>query len=314
MKLTILGSSSALPTSERFPSAHVLNVHERLFLIDCGEGTQMQLRRNRIKFSRINNIFLSHLHGDHVFGLYGLLSTLSLMGRKTPLALYAPESYQHILFSHLADFDIHLNYEINFVSLSGKDPVKIFEDKYVTVTAFPLQHRIQSFGFLFNGRKSERNIIKEAITKYKIPTVRIPAIKLGADFLTMDGELINNRDITTDPPEPLSYAYCSDTRYFSRLPAFFKGVTVLFHEATFNEDLKELAALTGHSTTKDAARTALEAGAGTLIIGHFSARYRNITPLVEEARSVFPATIPAIDGKTYDIESSGPPLEKNNYL
>ena len=152
MKLTILGSSSALPTSERYPSAHVLNAHERLFLIDCGEGTQMQLRKARIRFSKINNIFISHLHGDHVFGLYGLLSTFSLMGRKNHIRLHAPENYHKILLSHLLDFDIHLNFEIEFIPLSGKDPAVILDDKYITVTSFPLKHRVPSFGFLIQGK------------------------------------------------------------------------------------------------------------------------------------------------------------------
>ena len=223
MKLTILGSSSALPTSERYPSAHVLNAHERLFLIDCGEGTQMQLRKNRIRFGKINHIFISHLHGDHVFGLYGLLSTFSLMGRKNPVHLYAPENYQNILHSHLNDFDIHLSFEIDFIPLSGKDPVQILDDKYITVTSFPLKHRVPAFGFLFREKKSERNIIKECIAEYQIPAVRIPAIKKGEDFVTSDGVIIKNEDITLPPPEPLSYAYCSDTKYFKRLASFVKG-------------------------------------------------------------------------------------------
>jgi len=301
MKLTILGSSSALPTSERYPSAHVLNVHERLYLIDCGEGTQMQLRRNKIHFGKINHIFISHIHGDHVFGLYGLLSTFSLMGRTTPLHLYAPAKYQGILLSHLSDFDIHLSYEINFVPLNGKNPVEILDDKYLTVSAFPLEHRVQTFGFLFREKPRERNIIKESIEKYNIPGIRIPAIKKGEDFITQAGEIIKNEEITIPPPEPLSYGYCSDTGYFSRLASFIRGVTLLYHEATFGESLNDLAKITGHSTTSDAARTAVEAGAGTLIIGHFSARYKDLTPLVDEARSIFPRTIPAIDGMSYDV-------------
>ncbi len=300
MKLTILGSSSALPTSERFPSAHVLNVHERIYLIDCGEGTQMQLRKNRIRFGKINHIFISHLHGDHIFGLYGLLSTFSLMGRTIPLHLYAPENYQHILASHLKDFDITLNFEINFNPLSGNDPAKILDVKYLTVTSFPLEHRVPAFGFLFREKPVDRNIIKECIEKYKIPTVRIPAIKKGEDFITESGEIIRNEDITIPGPQPLSYAYCSDTKYFRRLATFVKGVNLLYHEATFDRSLSDLAVITGHSTTLDAARTASEAGAGALIIGHFSARYKDIDPLVDEARSVFPATLPAIDGRTYD--------------
>lgn len=301
MKLTILGSSSALPTSERYPSAHVLNAHERLFLIDCGEGTQMQMRKNRIRFGKINHIFISHLHGDHVFGLYGLLSTFSLMGRKSPLNLYAPESYDHILRSHLNDFDIHLDYEINFIPLSGKDPVLILDDKFITVVSFPLQHRVPSFGFLFREKESERKIIKEYIEKFSIPIVRIRSIKKGADFVTGRGEVIKNEELTIPPPPPLSYAYCSDTKYFKRLSSYVKGVSVLYHEATFDKSKNELATLTGHSTSLDAGTVAAEADAGALIIGHFSARYRDINILVEEARSVFPRTYAAIDGKTYDI-------------
>ncbi len=301
MKLTILGSSSALPTSERYPSAHVLNAHERLFLIDCGEGTQMQLRKCRIRFGKINHIFISHLHGDHVFGLYGLLSTFSLMGRKTPVHLYAPENYQNILISHLKDFDIKLSFDIDFIPLKGKDPVQILDDKYITVTSFPLQHRVTAFGFLFREKPAERNIMKEKIEEYHIPSVRIPAIKKGEDFITTDGSIILNEDITIPPPEPLSYAYCSDTKYFRRLSTFVNGVSVLYHEATFDKSLADLAAITGHSTTLDAAKVALDAKAGRLIIGHFSARYKDITYLVDEARTVFPATFPAIDGKSFDV-------------
>lgn len=301
MKVTVLGSSSALPTSERYPSAHVLNAHERLFLIDCGEGTQMQLRRNRIRFGKINHIFISHLHGDHVFGLYGLLSTFSLMGRVAPVHLYAPESYQKMLASHLADFDIHLNYEVDFIPLSGKDPIKILDDKYLTVTSFPLQHRVTAFGFLFAEKPHDSNIIKESIDRYEIPTVRIPAIKKGEDFITKDGVLIKNEDITVPGPAPLSYAYCSDTKYFKRLPSFIKGVDLLYHEATFDMSLEKLARTTGHSTTLDAAKVASEAGARCLMIGHFSARYKDILPLVEEARKIFPMTFPAIDGHSYEV-------------
>jgi ribonuclease Z len=301
MKLNILGSSSALPTSERFPTAHVLNVHERLYLIDCGEGTQMQIRKYRMRFGKINHVFISHLHGDHIFGLYGLLSTFSLMGRISPLHLYAPLNYDAILASHLADFDIHLSFEISFIPLSGKDPVKILDDKYLTVTAFPLEHRVPAFGFLFREKPYDRNIIKESIEKYNIPAVRIPAIKKGADFITPEGAVIKNNEITRPGPDSLSYAYCSDTRYFSRLPSFFKDVDLLYHEATFDKSLEELAGITGHSTTLDAARTASEAKAGTLIIGHFSARYKDVNILVDEARTIFPNTIPAIDGETYDI-------------
>jgi len=301
MKLTILGSSSALPTSERYPSAHVLNAHERLYLIDCGEGTQMQLRKNKIHFGKINHIFISHIHGDHVFGLYGLLSTYSLMGRTLPLHVYAPGNYHQVLLSHLNDFDIHLNFDVDFNPLSGKDMIKILDDKYLTVNSFPLKHRVPAYGFLFREKPCDRNIIKECIEKYNIPTVRIPAIKKGEDFITDGGEIIKNEQITIPGPKPLSYAYCSDTSYFRRLASFVRGVNLLYHEATFSDTLHDLAGATGHSTTSDAARTASEAGAGDLLIGHFSARYKDISPLVEEARSVFPRTFAAIDGMSYEV-------------
>ncbi len=301
MKLTILGSSSALPTSERYPTAHVLNVHERLYLIDCGEGTQMQLRKNRIRFGKINHIFISHLHGDHVFGLYGLLSSFNLMGRENPLCLYAPVKYRLMLEKHLGDFDINLNFSIEFNGLKGKDPVTILDDKHVTVISFPLRHRVESFGFLFREKQGDRKILRDCIEKYGIPPLRIRAIKQGDDFITANGQVIKNEEITLDPPAPLSYAFCSDTGYFSRLSSFVSGVDLLYHEATFDKSLSDLAKTTGHSTTADAARTARDANAGTLIIGHFSARYKDINPLVEEAREIFPRTIPAIDGSVYDI-------------
>lgn len=301
MKLTVLGSSSALPTSKRFPSAHVLNAHERLFLIDCGEGTQMQLRKCRIKIGKINHIFISHLHGDHVFGLYGLLSTFNLMGREYPLNLYAPESYFPILRSHLQDFDINLGFDIKFIPLKGTDPVNILDDKELTVTSFPLRHRVEAFGFLFREKLADRKIRKEAIASYRIPVSVIPSIKKGEDFTSEDGTVIKNEEITIAPAEPLSYAYCSDTMYFSRLAEFVKGVTLLYHEATFDKSLSEMAKSVLHSTTVDAATTAMNAGVGTLMIGHFSARYDDINPLVQEARALFPSTIPAIDGETYDL-------------
>jgi ribonuclease Z len=306
MKLTILGSSSALPTSERFPSAHVLNVHERLFLIDCGEGTQMQLRKYRIRIGKISHIFISHLHGDHVFGLYGLISTFSLMGRENALNIYAPEDFREMLFRHLRDFDINVKFPINFISLRGQDPLVIYNNRYVSVSAFPLKHRVPSYGFLFREKPYDRNILKEAIEKYRIPTVRIPAIKKGEDFISDEGTVIRNEVITKAPPEPLSYAYCSDTAYFGRLAGFVKGVSLLYHEATFDKSLYELAAFTGHSTSADAAKTALDAGAKALIIGHFSARYKEVSLLVTEAEEIFPKTIAAVDGMTYDIaEISG---------
>lgn len=301
MELTVLGTSSALPTSERYPSAHVLEVHERIFLIDCGEGTQIQLRKNKIRFSKIDNVFISHLHGDHLFGLYGLLSTFNLMGRTAPLNIYAPKRLEEILPNHLEDFGIKLSYNLEFNSLDGNEMREIYSDKHITVSAFPLEHRVPTYGFIFKERPHERLMDKESIEKYKIPFVRIPAIKKGVDFVTDDGTVIPNEEITLPAPDPVSYAYCSDTMYFSRLSVFVKDATLLYHEATFASDLVDLAVTTGHSTAQEAARTARDANVGKLLIGHFSSRYNSVDELVAEAREIFPETYPAIDGKSYPI-------------
>jgi ribonuclease Z len=300
-ELTILGTSSALPTSTRYPTAHVLNVHERFFLIDCGEGTQMRLRQNRIRIGKIHDIFISHTHGDHVFGLYGLLSTLNLTGRKAPLTIYAPEGFGGMLSSHLSDFDIRLEFDIVYVPLRGNDPSLILENNFLTVTSFPLKHRVPAYGFLFREKQQQRNIRKESISRYSIPLAAIPGIKGGLDFRDEKGDVIPNAAITTDPPVPRSYAYCSDTAWFSRLPGFVRGVDMLYHEATFGTDKSDLARQTGHSTSAEAARVASEAGAGRLIIGHFSARYKSVDQLVQEAREIFPETVAAVDGETYPL-------------
>lgn len=279
----------------------MLNVHERFFLIDCGEGTQMRLRQNRIRIGKIHDIFISHTHGDHVFGLYGLLSTLNLTGRRTPLTIYAPEGFGEMLSSHLGDFDIRLEFDIVYVPLRGDDPAVILDNNFLTVTSFPLKHRVPAYGFLFREKQQLRNIRKESISGYGIPLAAIPGIKAGLDFVDEKGNVIPNATITTDPPRPRSYAYCSDTAWFSRLPAFIRGVDMLYHEATFGTDKSDLARQTGHSTSADAARVAAEAGAGRLIIGHFSARYKSVDQLVLEAREIFPETVAAADGETYSL-------------
>ena len=261
----------------------------------------MQLRRNRIRIGKIHNIFISHTHGDHIFGLYGLLSTLNLTGKKSPLNIYAPAEFGPILSAHLADFDIHLNYELNYIGLSGTDPVKIFEDKNITVSSFPLNHRVPSFGFLFREKTRDRNINKDAIAGMKLSLHQIVALKRGEDIELEDGSVRKNKELTCDPPKPRSYAYCSDTAYFGRLASFVKGVDLLYHEATFASELADLARSTGHSTAREAAITAKEAGAGKLIIGHFSARYRSSKPLLDEASEVFSNTLAAEDNMTITI-------------
>jgi ribonuclease Z len=300
-RLTILGTSSALPTSERYPTAHVLNIHERLFLIDCGEGTQMQMRRYRIKFGKLNHIFISHLHGDHFFGLYPLLSTYNLMGRKAPLNIYAPAGFEELLERHLNDFDINLAYDLMLHPLVGRALKLILNDKNVEVYSFPLKHRIKTYGFLFREKRADRNIIKEKIAEYGISISEIGQLKKGKDIIREDGQVIVCDEVTKKPPEPASYAFCSDTGYFPKLAGYVSGVTLLYHEATFGDENDALARQTGHSTARHAATVARDAGAGKLLLGHFSARYKSPSVLEEEARTVFPDTEAAQEGMTYTI-------------
>ncbi|HZM13690.1 MAG TPA: ribonuclease Z [Bacteroidales bacterium] len=300
-RLTILGTSSALPTSDRSPTAHVLNVHERLFLIDCGEGTQMQMRRYHIRFGKINHIFISHLHGDHFFGLYPLLSTYNLMGRKTPLNIYAPAPIEEMLNRHLADFDINLAYELIIHPLTGRTLKLILSDKHVEVFSFPLRHRVTTYGFLFREKTADRNIIKSSIKEHGLTIAEISLLKKGKDILRESGELIHCDEVTIPPPAPASFAFCSDTGYFPKLSSFVSGVGLLYHEATFGEEHDALARQTGHSTARHAATVAKEAGVQRLLLGHFSARYKSPALLEEEARKIFPATEAALEGHTYDI-------------
>ena len=300
-RLTILGTSSALPTSDRYPTAHVLNVHERLFLIDCGEGTQMQMRRYRIRFGKINHIFISHLHGDHFFGVYPLLSTFNLMGRKTPLHLYAPAPAEDLVMKHLADFDINLGYELIIHTVSGRSPKSILVDRRVEVFSFPLKHRITTYGYLFRERVPDRNMIREKISEYGLSIEEIATARRGGDIVRDDGQVIPCAEVTLEPRHPASYAFCSDTGRFRKLATWVKDVDLLYHEATFGDEHDPLALKTGHSTARQAATVALEAGAKRLLLGHFSARYRSPAPLEEEARQVFPASEAAREGATYEI-------------
>lgn len=300
-RLTILGTSSALPTSDRYPTAHVLNVHERLFLIDCGEGTQMQMRRYKIRFGRINHVFISHLHGDHFFGVYPLLSTYNLMGRKTPLNLYAPAPAEELITRHLADFDINLGFDLAVHTVSGRNMKQVLDDKRVEVFSFPLKHRIPTYGYLFREKMADRNMIRERIEEYGLSIEEIATARRGGDIIRENGEIIPCTEVTMEPRRPVSYAFCSDTCWFKKLPSYVKGVDLLYHEATFGADNDELAVKTLHSTASHAAKVALEAGAGRLLLGHFSSRYRSTAILEEEARKIFPATEAAQEGNIYEI-------------
>ena len=297
--VTILGSSSALPTSKRFPTAHLLNSNERFFLIDCGEGTQIQLRRFRLRFGKINHIFISHLHGDHYFGLYGLISTFSLMRRKNPLHIYAHKELEQLLYCQFSDND--LGFDIVFHKIPKNSKQIIYEDKKLTVEVFPLKHRMPASGFLFKEKKRELNIRKEAIEKYNLSLKDIQIIKSGADF-TMGDKLIPNKELTLPPYKQRSYAFCSDTAYLPELAKYLAGVDLLYHEATFTEENRDIATETGHSTAKQAAEIARRAAVKKLLIGHFSSRYKNELVFEDEAKEIFPDTEAVIEGKEYKVE------------
>lgn len=261
----------------------------------------MQMRRYKIRFSKIAHIFISHLHGDHLFGLYGLLLTFNLIGRKEVLNIYGPVDLERLMDQYFRDFDIQLNYKIKFTGIEGNKKQVILDSKKITVTAFPLKHRVTAFGYLFREKEADRKIIKDKIDEYHISIKDIGALKKGADLEMADGTVIPNDELTTAPPLPKSYAFCSDTMYFKKLSSYVKGVDLLYHEATFDKTRADLARKTGHSTASDAATVALEAGVKHLIIGHFSARYRDSSLLETEAREIFPDTDAAKEGVSYDV-------------
>jgi ribonuclease Z len=300
-RVTILGSSSALPTSDRNLTAHLLNVDERFFLIDCGEGSQLQLRRYKAKFSRLDHVFITHLHGDHTFGLPGLISSFNLLGREHDLHIYAHPDLKGILNQFLSYFFTKLDFSIVYHPLKLDGAEMIYEDKKITVQSFPLNHRIPTCGFVFREKTRLRNIRKDMIELYKIPIREIVDIKNGADFITKEGVVIPNLKLTYDAEPVKSYAFCSDTGYTEEIIPFIKDVDVLYHEATYDDNDKERAKEHFHSSASQAATIAKLANAGKLIIGHFSARYKNIDPLLEQARKVFPNTEAAEDGMVISI-------------
>nr|WP_320000690.1 ribonuclease Z [uncultured Draconibacterium sp.] len=298
-ELTILGSNSALPTSNRYPTAQVLNVPGRCFLIDCGEGTQMQLRRNKISFSKIRHIFISHLHGDHFYGLIGLLSTMNLLGVKSDVHIYAPSELKTLIQPQLDFIRGEMSINPIFHPLNLKKTQTVFESKNIEILSFPVKHSIPTVGFLFREKPKQANIKKEMIKAYNIPLAKIKDIKAGADFETEAGRLIPNAKLTTPPPKPKSYAFCTDTAFHPPIAEIINGVDLLYHEATFLEELKDLAEKTRHSTARQAAEMAKLSKASKLLIGHFSSRFKNLEDFKTEAKEVFKNTELAIEGKKY---------------
>ncbi len=300
--LTILGSSAAVPTAEKFPTAQVLNALGRLFLIDCGEGTQHQLRVNSISPNRIDHILISHLHGDHFFGLTGLLSTMSLLGRSKDLHIYAHSTIKDYLDFQFAFLgQEQLGFNIIYHPLNFKSQQVIFKNKKLEICSFPLKHSIPTCGFRFDELAKEANIKKDYIKLHNIPLSKIKDIKQGSDFVTAEGKHIPNELLVTPPPPARSYAYCSDTMYYPNIIAYIKNVSLLYHESTFLEKDKIIAERTMHSTAKEAATIAKDAEVGKLIVGHFSARYKSSKVLLAEAKETFKSTDEAIENRHYKI-------------
>jgi len=300
-EVTILGSNGAIPAYNRHPTAQVLTYNGNSFLIDCGEGTQLQMNRYNIKRGRLDNIFISHLHGDHYFGLMGLISSLNLNYRTHPLNIFGPEGLDEIINAHLKWGKTELRYKINFHQLSADIPVQVYEDEFLTVETIILQHRLPTTGFLFREKKGQLNIIREKIQEYRIEVKDIVKIKDGGDFILPDGKIIPNKELTHKPKPPRSYAYCSDTVYTETFLPQIASIDLLYHEGTFAHEHTARAAETMHSTAKQAAIIASKANVKQLLIGHFSARYEDLNILLSEAKTEFLNTSLAIEGETFQV-------------
>ena len=299
--LKIMGTASAMPVVERFQSAHVLDVHGRSFLIDCGEGVQGQLKRYGISLMKLDSIFISHIHGDHLFGLFGLLSTIGMLGRTAPMNLYGPPNLGPVLKFFLSFYGDGLSFEVRFTPLKNKEPEIIYETKSLEVLAFPLNHGIETYGYLFREKMPPYNVRKEVIEPLGLTRTEIGTLKRGEDVVRPDGTVIPLAEAAYLPYVPRSYAYVSDTAPFPELAGWVRGVSLLYHEATYLDELKDQAAQRRHSTTFQAARCALDAGAGKLIIGHYSSRCSEAGRYEQECRTIFPETYAASDGDVFDV-------------
>tara|TARA_B100000809_G_scaffold249300_2_gene280493 strand:- start:67161 stop:68081 length:921 start_codon:yes stop_codon:yes gene_type:complete len=304
IKLTILGCHSATPRQNAFPTAQFLEIKERSFLIDCGEGTQTLLRKHKVQFAKIRHIFISHLHGDHFYGLIGLLSTFGLHGRENDLHIYGPKGIKEVITLQIKLAKSWTKYKLYFHELENKESELIFEDKNVEVHTIPLDHRVYTNGFLFREKRGERKLNIDAIRLN--PEVEIcdyHNLKKGKDFISVDGtNIIQNKKLTFDAPTPLSYAFCSDTAYKPSIVPLIKNVDLLYHESTFLEDKKDLTERTKHSTAKEAGSIALQAQAKHLILGHFSSRYNDLEKFKEEAQTIFNNVSLAKSGKIFELK------------
>ncbi len=300
-ELSIIGSSSATPVYDRFPTAQVLNHDGDLYLIDCGEGTQVQLIRLKVKFHKIDHIFISHLHGDHYLGLVGLIFSLNLNGRTKPLYIFGPPGLMDIIEVHQRISAEKLRFEIIFHQNEHDGYHKIFETNLIEVYTFPLNHRIPTTGFLFKEKPKKRKLNSTEINRYQVPISYFEYLQKGADWHMSDGFLVENSKLTIAPPPPRSYAFVSDTRYLPELTDFLTGTDLIYHEATFMQDMFERAVQTLHSTSEEAATFAKMTSAKQLILGHFSARYIDLNPLLKEAQAIFPNTELAKEGCVFQV-------------
>lgn len=301
MKLTILGCYAATPRTLTNPTSQLLEIKNHMFLIDCGEGTQVQLRKHKIKFSRINHIFISHLHGDHFFGLPGLISTFRLLGRDKEMHVYGPKGIKEAITLLLKLGDSWTNYHLYFHELTSKGSEVVYEDEKLCVNTIPLNHRVYTNGFLFREKLGERKLNIDAVTRYGIDKAYFQNIKNGKDVVLDDGKIVTNDLLSFDAPKPKSYAFCSDTAYKPDIVPIIKGVDVLYHESTFLESESELAVKTKHATAKEAAQIAKDAQVGTLVLGHYSTRYKSISLFKEEAQQIFENVELADDGKSFEF-------------
>lgn len=297
----ILGCGSALPTTQHLTTSQIINLRDKLYMMDCGEGTQVQMRKMRIKFSRLNHIFISHLHGDHCFGLPGLISTFGMLGRTATLHIHAPKEIEDYLPPILKLFNQYLPYKVHLNIIDPTQHALVMENRSLEVYSIPLHHRIPTCGFLFKEKQKEDHLVKEMADFYQIPTKLLQGIKQGEDFITPEGEIIPNSRLTRPAVPAKKYAYCSDTAYYPPIIPIIKEVDLLYHEATFAECDAVRAKKTYHTTAKQAAEIARSAQVKKLLIGHFSARYEDDQPLKEEADTIYPDTILAKEGLTLSL-------------
>lgn len=300
-EVTILGSSSATPTATRNPSAQILHFRNKFFLIDCGEGTQVRIRQNRIKYQKIDKIFISHLHGDHYLGLFGLLCSLNLNNRKQPVEIYCPEPLEELIRLQAKISMVYWAFPLKFIHTNPKEPELLYEDSALEIHSFPLKHRIATTGFVFKEKPMPRKLNPKMLRDYDIPVYARNQIKYGSDYTTDDGIYLSNESLTFDPPKPRSYAYCSDTAYLESVIPHIKEADLLYHETTFLKDMAQRAKFTKHSTTEQAGTIAKLANVKKLIIGHFSARYHELHPFLEETKEVFENCELAIENKTFQV-------------